>query len=150
MKQKPGRKPLSLTVRQSLVHKLEPYLKAGLSIRTACLESGVPRSTLYKLMDEDPAILDQINRFQNYLNVITVTALARHLFSIGKRQQQGYTLVENEVRFLQWFATHSRLCKEEFGKEPKQIPGLDAQAEIMRLTKIIDAHCENQVTMQGI
>lgn len=142
MKQKRGKKPLSLIAQQALVHKIEPYLKAGLSIRTACLESGVPRSTLYKLMDEDEEIMDQIQRFQNYLNVLTVSAVARHLFGIGTKQQRGSALNEEDVKFLQWFATHSKHCKEEFGKETIKAPVLDAQAELMRMMRMIDNFCD--------
>lgn len=142
MKQKRGKKPLSLTAQQALVHKIEPYLKAGLSIRNACLESGVPRSTLYKLMDEDEEIMDQIRRFQNYLNILTVSAVAKHLFGIGVRQQQGSTLDVEDIKFLQWFATHSKSCKEEFGKETGKAPVVDAQAELMRMMRMIDNFCD--------
>lgn len=107
---------LSTHEQQALVSRLEPYLKSGLSIRAACLESGVSRSTLYRLMDQDDGVRDQITHFQNYLSVMVTWMMTRHLLFVKDKQDRGVPLEWMDLKFLTWFATHSKSCHEEFGQ----------------------------------
>ena len=123
-----------------MVQRVEPYLKAGLSIRKACLLSGVPRSSLYKIIEEDEFLRDQIDQFRIYLNVLTITIISRHLHSIIKKQQSGIELSSEDLNFVKWYALNSNQCKEEFGWKARSTPPFDPEAEIMRLNSLIEQH----------
>lgn len=59
MSKKMGRPPMTQKQRDLVVQKLKPFLQSGLSIRKACLEAGIPRSTLYYLMETDKDFADK-------------------------------------------------------------------------------------------
>jgi hypothetical protein len=138
-------KTQKLTIHQkhSLVSKLEPLLKSGLSIRQACLESGVSRATLYRIMEEDEAVRDQIQRFQNYLSVMVTWMTIRHLLFVKSKQDQGIPLGWEDIKFVAWFATHSRSCSEEFGKialsSGKINSAIDPYLERRKLRQMIES-----------
>lgn len=127
-----------------MVSRLEPYLKAGLSIRNSCLESGVSRATLYRIMADDQDLRDQIDRFRNYLSILVTTSIARHLLGINAKQARGEELEGDDLRFLMWFAINSKHCREEFSREITATSGIDAHAEILRITQMIDRACEEE------
>lgn len=127
--------------------KLEPYLKMGLSLSKACLESGTPRSTVYDWMDKDSAFLDKIKQSQQYLSIITSSAIVTHLHSIVRKLNPGkdekgaekilVPLTATDIDFLKWYALNSNTTKEEFG-ERKDIGLVDPEVEIKKLAGMID------------
>lgn len=132
-----GRPPLDEKQKNEIVKKLEPYLKAGLSMRKSCLEAGVPRSTVYKILDQDEQFMDQIRRYQQFLSVAVSNSMVRQLFSIKVKQNNGEELTTDDLGFLKWFATHSKATKEEFGKR-HQLEVQDPEVEIQRIAHMID------------
>lgn len=142
-KRKPGNQPLSKYEQEALVYALQPYLQSGLSIRKACLASGVSRATLYKVLDERPELKDQIVRFQNYLSILTAGTITRQLVLIHQKQVEGHNLDWNDLRFLMWFATNSRHCRDEFGNTARREPSIDPQAEIRKIVTLIDTACNS-------
>lgn len=144
---KGGRPPVSEQEKNDIVHKLEPYLKSGLSISKALLEAGVPRSTFYKLMDEDEGFRDKIGQFRNFVAVLLNNAIVGELQAIIKKQQ-GYTdpvtkkfvkpekLKKEDREFLWKFALNSNLTKQEFG-ERKDVNLFDPEAEIQKIKGLI-------------
>jgi hypothetical protein len=129
---------LSRKQKEGLVHTLEPYLKSGLSIRNACLQSGIPRSTLYKIIGEDEYLRNRVDQYRQYISVVTMNILSRKLFFIAKKQQAGVELDSDDLRFVQWLAVHSGHCREEFGKEARNKPTFDPQAELLRINQLIE------------
>jgi len=121
-----------------IVQKLEPYLKAGLSMRKACFQTDVARSTVYYLMENDNSFLDQIRRFQQYLSVLISTSISKQLFSIIKKQNSNIKLSKLDLKFLFWLATNSNQTIEEFGRKQK-FTSYDPELEISRISQIIDS-----------
>ena len=48
-----GRPTLSNKQKDLIFHKVEPYLKAGLSLHKACLQAQLPPSTIYDHYSEN-------------------------------------------------------------------------------------------------
>lgn len=136
-----GNQPLSYNQQESLVSRLEPYLKSGMSIRKACLASGVSRATLYRLMEESEEVRDQILRFQDFISILTSRTIVSQLFTIHTKQVSGHKLDWSDLKFLMWFATNSRHCRDEFGNISRNKPSFDPQAEIRKLVDLIDNAC---------
>lgn len=137
---------LSIHEQQALVSRVEPFLKGGLSIRKACLASGVSRATLYRIMENDNGVRDQINRFQDFLSLLTMIVVSRQLFGIKVKQDLNQKLEWTDLKFVMWFATHSRHCSEEFGREPKgnsSYLSIDPNVDRRNLMKLIE---EGQAT----
>lgn len=133
---------LTNELKENLVYRVEPYLKAGLSVRNACLMSGVPRSTLYKIMEEDDYLKERIDHFRIYLNVVAVTSVSRQLYKIIQKQQAGRELTTEDIDFLKWFALNSRQCRDEFGRSAIEKHIHDPEVEISKLTRLIDKSCD--------
>lgn len=134
-----GNQPLSKSQSVTMVSTIEPYLKAGLSIREACRRSRIPRGTLYKIMDRYPDLRDQILAYKDYLSVITSVTLAKHLHKIHQKSLMGIDLTKRELHFLMWFATNSRACAEEFGKPTKgKSISVDPYDEMRKLNEKIE------------
>jgi hypothetical protein len=143
-----GRPEITDDEKKEMVHKLEPYLKAGLSIRKALKEAQIPRSTFYKVMDRDDGFRDQIDRFRQFLSIMLNNSIVRHLQVVVNKQnpKEGETKVplsKEDVAFLQWFATNSNHTREEFG-ERKDIGLYDPEAEVQRLNRLIDEESEDE------
>ena len=110
-----GRPTLSPEQVDDIFRKLEPYLKTGLTVNKACLEAQIPKPTVYDLCNEDTKFAERIDASRNYcavmLNNIVMIELTR-IYAQG-----GLPLTANDIKFVQWFATHSLLNRDEF-KEP--------------------------------
>ena len=132
-----SRPKLTDNQKHSLVQKLEPYLKSGLSLRKACCQSQVPRSTVYYFMKKDPEFLDQIRRFQQFISVMLTNTLFRQLFNIVEKQQRQERLIKTDLQFLQWFALNSGATKGEYGRRVN-VDLYDPEVEIQRIATIID------------
>lgn len=137
-----GRPPLLDNQKDIIVQKLEPYLKAGLSVRKACREAEVPKSTVYDLIKKDEEFADKIRRYQQFVSVLLSNTLLRQLMVIAKRQNDSLELSSGDLRFLQWFATHSSQTREEFG-DRRDVGLYDPEMEIKRLANLIDSASES-------
>jgi hypothetical protein len=120
-----------------IVQKLEPYLKAGLSLRKACFQAQVSRSTTYYLMEKDEEFLNQIKLFQQYLSVLLTSSIAKQLFDIAQKQNRGERLSKLDMRFLFWMALNSNQTKEEFGRK-QNMTDYDPELEIQRVMHLIE------------
>ncbi len=140
MKKKRGNQPITNKQKHMMVRQIEPYLKSGLSIRKACEQSGVPRSTFYDIMASDDDFADQIKRFQSYVSVVTMGLFMQELMLIYNKCKSGEKMDWQDLKFLMWFATNSRHCRDEFGQVQRNQLSVDPQAEISKLTKMIDAY----------
>ena len=132
-----ARLPISELNKNLIVQKLEPYLKAGLSLRKACLQSGVARSTVYYLMENDKSFLDNIRRFQQYLSVLISTSISRQLYHIVTKQNQNISLSKYDQKFLFWLALNSNQSAEEFGRK-QNFSAYDPELEIQSMKRLID------------
>jgi len=120
-----------------LFRKLEPFLRAGLSIYKACLEAKVPKSAVYEHIKTDEKFAEDIKRAQQFLSVLTAQTMMKQFHEIVSKQQAKQNLTKEELGFLKWFAINSNVTREEFGK--RQDIGLyDPEAEIQRITTLID------------
>lgn len=131
---------LTKELKEQIVHRVEPYLKSGLSIHTACLQAGVPRSTLYKIMEENTYLRDRVDRSRQFFSVAVSNIVARKLHAILLRQQSGEEIEGEDLEFIKWIALNSTHCREEFGKVSRMARNFDPEAEIMRLNSLIEQH----------
>lgn len=136
---------LTKELKKQLVHRIEPYLQSGLSINKACLQAEIPRSTLYKIMEEDKSLRDRVDRSKEFFSIATSNIFAKKLHSILLKQQAGQDIVGSDLRFIKWLALNSVQCKDEFGRASRMQPTYDPEIEIKRLNKIID---ENAVEVE--
>lgn len=139
---KRGRPSLSDEDLEKVVRKLSPYLRAGLSVRKACLEAGIPKSTVYDHMKSNSDFSDKIARHQQFLSVLTAQTFLQHFTKIVRKvnpinNEESKGLNDEDIRFLQWFATHSKTTREEFG-DRREYEIVDPEAEINRIAGIID------------
>lgn len=134
---------LTKELKEQIVHRIEPYLKSGLSIHTACLQAGVPRSTLYKIMEENTYLRDRVDRSRQFFSVAVSNIVARKLHAILLRQQSGEEIYGEDLEFIKWLALNSTHCREEFGKASRMALNFDPEAEIMRLNDLIEQHAED-------
>lgn len=139
-----GNQPITQEEKDRIVHQIEPYLKSGLSIRKACLEARIPKSTFYKLMDQDEDFRDKIETFKNFVPVLLNSVILRELQAIVEKQNgneakgiRPQRLDSTDIGFLKWFATTSNLTKEEWG-ERKDINLFDPEVEIQKVKRMIE------------
>jgi len=147
-KDKGGRPELTEEEKNEIVQKLEPYLKAGLSLRKACLEAQVPKSTVYEHIKKDAKFADKIERNRHYLSILVSNTTVRQLLDIVDKQQKLQDkkakgekigtidrLNKIELEFLKWFATNSNITREEFS-ERKDIGLVDPEVEIQKMAQL--------------
>lgn len=138
-----GRPSLPKEHSDSIVRKLEPFLKTGMSLRKACFESGISRPQVYYWMNNDRDFSDNINRLRQYLSILVNSALFRELLAIVKKQNSGIRLDQGELKYLQWYALNSPLSREEFGRRVK-MEAYDPEVEIARIAEMIDGATVNR------
>lgn len=136
MTNKVGRPAMGRPEKEIILQKLEPYLKGGFSLRSACSSLGIQRSTIYYLMDKDEWFLSEIERYKQYISVIVTMAMASLLYDIVQRQNKEEKLLREDIKFLEWFAVHSHATAEEFGRRQKTVL-FDPEEEIRRIEEII-------------
>jgi len=108
-------------------------------LHKACFQAGVPRSTVYYLMERGKEFLDKIDLFRQYLSVLFNRAITRELFRIVKKQNDGKELNKEDRRFLMWFALNSNLTREEFGRRGNYgLYDFDTEQYIHRVARMID------------
>lgn len=137
-----GRPPLEDAEKNLILHKLQPYLQTGLSINKACIEAGVPKSTVYDHMKKDTRFAEEINAYKQFVSVMYNSTVVNMLHNIikkvnGGKDQKPEKLSMQEYDFIKWFGTNSKQTKDEFG-ERKDIALVDPEAEIAKVTALID------------
>lgn len=112
-----GRPALSNKQKDLIFHKVEPYLKAGLSLNKACKQAQLPPSTVYDLYSENREFAERIDIAKNYYSVLVSSIITNLLEAIYKKQNKSpkNKLTSEEIRFIQWVALNSHATKEEFG-----------------------------------
>jgi hypothetical protein len=137
-----GRPPLTSEQKKDILLKLEPFLRAGLSVNKSLREAGIANSTFYKIANSDPEFMERIRQFQQFISVMYNRAVIKHLQDIIMKQnpkgdQPGLELSKEDIDFLKWFGTNSNLTKEEYG-ERKDISLWDAEQEVQKIASVID------------
>lgn len=140
---------LTKELKERLVHRIEPYVKAGLPINKACLQAGVSRSTLYKIMEEDAYLRERVDKFKQFFSIATSNVISRKLHHILLKQEAGFDIVGEDLEFIKWLALHSAQCKDEFGKTSREIPNFDPEIEIRRINQLIEKKC-NQLEYESV
>jgi len=141
MSKKAGRPPLNDWDKYQIAHKLEPYLKMGLSVKNACRQSGVPSSTVYKYLQADEGFMDQITGFQQYYSVLVSKSIMAVMLLISEKQDRRQALSRDDLRFLMWIATHSNQTREEFdhrGESLVKAFNVDPYLETKQLLRYIE------------
>ena len=118
-KKKMGRRKTSAEI---MATKLEPYLKAGLSMRKACLQAGVVRMTVQRMMKRDEAFVAKINSFQDYKSVMASEIAMAMLQGIhnsisidNKGNKTLFMVSKNDIRTFIGLTKVDRSLREEFG-----------------------------------
>lgn len=149
---KGGRPPISQEQKQTMLLKLEPYLKIGLSVRKACLQSGVPRANFYKCIEEDEEFRYQIERFQQFISVLVNSAIVRELQVIVEKQNGNEVkgikpqfLNKDDIKFLWTFVLNSNLTKEEWGRR-ENVSLFDPEAEIQKVKAILEEATTKEIS----
>lgn len=149
IKNKGGRPSITEQEKMDILHKLEPYLKTGLSINKALSEAKIPSSTFYKLMKEDEKFVERINTFRNFVAILTNNALIKQLMVITTKQNppKGHEispLNKEDIKFLQWVALNSNLMKDEWG-ERKTVDMPDPEAEIQKIKAMLEESTTEEI-----
>ncbi len=137
--------------KEYLLQKLEPYLKSGLSVNKALRETKIHNSEFYKFMAVDEFFRDEVGRFRQYIAVLVNQAIVTELFAIVEKQNgneakniEPQPLSKEDIDFLCWFALHSNLCKEEWGRR-ENISLYDPEAEIQRVKRILEEQTTKEI-----
>lgn len=112
---KKGRPAITDKTKERIVQKLEPYLKVGLSIKKACIQAQIPKSTVYKLIQRDSDFADQIKRHEQYLSTLFSSSVTFQLHSVVAKQLMGKQIDQLDFNFMKWFASASKQARDEFG-----------------------------------
>ena len=136
-----GRPQKTEEEKQTMLLKLEPYLKSGLSVRKALLQSQISNTTFYAIMDRDAQFREQINIFRQFIPIMLNSSIVTYLQAIIKKQNDKVELTKDDLNFLKWFALNSNVTKGEYG-ERKEVGLYDPEAEIQRIAGLIDEVAE--------
>lgn len=117
MSKSKGRPALSEKQVDAIFLKLEPYLKAGLSINKACLKAKIPKSTVYDLKYSNVGFAEKIEISQAHQSILITEIISNELEFIKKKQKSDEGLTRDQIKFVQWVAMNSRTTKEEFNRE---------------------------------
>lgn len=111
-----GRTPISQKELDLIFHKLEPYLKNGLSLNKACIQAKIPKSTVYQIYQKNVEFMEKIDACRNYHAVLATSVLTTELERISTKQKNGDKLGSDEIKFVQWIALNNNSLKEEYGR----------------------------------
>ena len=146
---KEGRPPLTREELQTIVRKLEPFLKSGQSLKRACLNAQVSHTTAYKYYKEDEWFADQIDAFSSYPTnlvgnlffgrLVGITAKYNKLqdaeadFEKGTIDEKEYKqirednfITRDEWSFVWQYATRSKATRDEYGMRA-ELTGKDGE-----------------------
>lgn len=132
--------------KDEIVHKLEPYLKIGLSVRKACLEAKIPKSHVYDLMNEEEDFMDRIVTCQNYMSVLVSDILMADVLRISADVKNNKRLLKEDAERVHWVALNSNLLKEEFS-ERKNVEVIDPQAELKKIMALVGIEQKEDATV---
>lgn len=137
--------------KQDYLQKIEPYLKAGLSVRKACLEAGVPHSTVYEYIQTDDEFSDKVDRAKQFLSILTSNVFYNQLVQMGRKistvdekgnPKKPEKLTKEELNLIMWHSTKSKAVREEYG-EHSEIDVTESRAE--RVEKSLGKNIEDVV-----
>lgn len=136
-----GKLPLSQDDINSIFHKLDPYLKTGVSLNKACIMANVPKSTVYDLYRENLQFAEKIDTSKNYLSIVTSNIFYTEIERIKNSQFDNKPVNKNDLNFVQWFVLNHKSGNEEFGKQAVELES-DRQTKISeelgKLAELID------------
>lgn len=138
-----GRPSITEQDKDDIIRKLEPYLKMGLSINKSCLQSGVPKSTVFDLISEDAAFAERIRVLQQHISVMFSDTATRIITQVFEKAKINGKISKPELEFAKWYGMTARGTKEEFS-ERKEVGFVDPEAEIKRLANLIDSAAEKK------
>ena len=130
LQQKTNRKEL-------LLIKIQPYLMTGLSVDKALRAARIHNSEFYKYMKEDRLFGERIASYKTFIPVLVCKIFFTELVEIAKRQAEGQSLSKGDRNFVWWFALHSNLTVEEYGRRIKD-NAFDPEEEIQRLYQLLE------------
>ncbi len=126
-----------------LLRKLEPYLKSGLSVNKALKEAKIHNSEFYKYLAEDEFFGEKIAKYKHYISVLTNHIIVSELLRIVEKQNGNLTqnikpqpLSDQDIKFLWWYAINANTCREEWGKNAKEV-NFDPEVELQKLKLMI-------------
>ncbi len=134
-----GRPPLTPEQKNEIVQKLEPYLKSGMTLRKACYEANIPKSTVYDLKEKDIEFSDKIERFQQHISILVSNTTYLLVVKIHSKVEKGEELTKQEYGFIKWFALNSKCTKEEFGNR-MEVEVIDPEKQLREVKKIIESY----------
>ena len=132
-----GRPKVSDSEKQLIFEKLVPYLHRGLSVNKACGQSGIPKSTVYDLIQKDEQFAEKINTAKDYMSVLYAGSAVTYFTNISDKIMRRIDLSSEEVNFLKWYGEKARTTREEFG-ERKEISIVDPEVELKKVLAIMD------------
>lgn len=148
-----GRPPLSeehkTKRKEDLLQILEPYLKSGLSVNKALKEAKVFNSEFYKYMAEDEFFGEKIQRFRQYVSILVNSVLVNHLHFIVRKQNEGISLTDEDIKFLWWFGLHANVCREEWGRR-ETTTLYNPEAELQKMKDMIDNEVEEKLNGRNV
>lgn len=131
--------------KRDMLLKMEPYLKAGLSVRKALIQAQITNSEFYKMMNEDENFKEQIEACKQYIPILTSNALVREFTIIIERQKKGEVLSRDDKTFLMWFSLNNNSCREEWGRREKISLEYDPELEIQKVREMIDSSASEEI-----
>jgi hypothetical protein len=111
-----GRPELTKFELESTIRKLAPFLQRGLSVKAACLQTGIPASTIYKKMQEFEWFRMEIERTQQFVPVAYSDVIFREFMRIYAKVQNQTELTQEEYNFIFWMGEHDKTLADMFGK----------------------------------
>lgn len=129
---KVGRPTISEKEIEEILEKLEPHIMAGLSIGKAISRAGVPRSTVYKLYQENPEFVENIKLLQKNFGIIVNNIIGTELTRITNKQDSDEELTKDDRQFVQWIANTNKMMKQYYNssKGDKEEPEEDSSEKI--------------------
>lgn len=144
-----GRPPLDQSDLDSMVHKLEPFLKSGQSLKRAALNAGIPVSTAYKYYKENEWFMEQIDAFSAYTanlvgnlffgRVVNITKNSQKIDDLRKQLDKGeitkevfadrlleFDITKEDWDFIKWYATNAKPVRDEYGTR-SEVTGKDGE-----------------------
>lgn len=156
----PGRPALTTTELENILHKLEPHIKAGLSVPKACNLEDIPVSTVYKYINENVNFMERIEAFKGFKAKLISNIFMHRLLKINDKiaivekirakmdeledvnqkklfldMIEGLDINGNDWGFLQWLALNDKSLRDEYGAR-QEITGKDGEPVSSILDKL--------------
>jgi hypothetical protein len=163
---KPAHRPkrpeeITALEKKEFATKLEPHLKAGISLYKACALAGINRTAVQRYMADDPSFVSIIDGFRGYKASIYGSIVMAKLLELGREVQDAVSkkqslrtlLSKNDYKFLEFLAKYDKSLRAEWGSHIEELideagggkmmfepPKTEKQAELQTkvLTKLYD------------